>query len=71
MGAEPARRSLKQPAAKLEPVIVVLNVLLTIPWIFVIKPSLFVIRNFRGTCLSIEMLNGYMVRDRLTIPGLY
>jgi len=27
-------------------------------------------RNFRDTCSSVEMLKGYMVRDRLGIPGL-
>jgi len=30
----------------------------------------FVIRNFRGTCSSVEMLKGYMVRKRLGTPGL-
>jgi len=30
----------------------------------------FVIRNFRGTCSSVEMLKGYMVRERLGISGL-
>jgi len=30
----------------------------------------FVIRNLRGTCTSIEILNGYMVRERLGTPGL-
>jgi len=31
-------------------------------YIFVIFLSLFVIRNVRGTCSSIEMMKGYMVR---------
>ena len=30
----------------------------------------FVIRNFRGTCTSAEMLKGYMVREKLGIPLL-
>jgi len=30
----------------------------------------FVIRNFRGTCSSVEMLKGYMVTERLGIPDL-
>jgi len=33
-------------------------VLLKIPWIFVIAFSLFVLRNFRSTCSSLEMLKG-------------
>jgi len=32
--------------------------------------SLFVIRNFRGTCSSVEMLKEYMVRERLVTPEL-
>jgi len=47
-----------------------LNVQLKIQWIFDILLSLFVKRNFRGACLSVEMLNGYMVRERLGTPGL-
>ena len=31
----------------------------------------FVIRNFRGTCSSVGMLKGYMVRERLGTPVLY
>jgi len=27
-------------------------------------------RNFGGTCSSVEMLKGYMVRERLGTPGL-
>ena len=27
-------------------------------------------RNFGGTCSSVEMLKGYMVRERLETPGL-
>jgi len=30
----------------------------------------FVMRNFGSTWLSVEMLKGYMVRERLGIPGL-
>jgi len=37
---------------------------------FVIFLSLFVIRNFRGTCSSIEMLKGYMARESLGTPDL-
>jgi len=32
--------------------------------------NLFVIRNFRGTCSSIEMLKGYMARESLGAPIL-
>ena len=31
---------------------------------------LFDIRNFRGTCSSIEMLKGYMVKESLGTPAL-
>jgi len=34
-------------------------------YIFVIFHSLFLIRNFRGTCSSIEMLKRYMARKSL------
>ena len=37
-------------------------------WLIMIK--YFVIRNFRGTRLSVEMLKGHMVRERLGNPGL-
>ena len=37
---------------------------------FLIFLSLFVIRNFRGTCSSIEMLKGYMARKSLGTPFL-
>jgi len=47
-----------------------IKVLLKIQWIFVILLSLFVIRNFTGPCSSVEMLKGYMVRERLGTPGL-
>jgi len=30
----------------------------------------FVIKNFRGTCSSVEMLKGYIVSERLGIPGI-
>jgi len=39
-------------------------------YILVIFHSLFVIRNFRGTCSSIEMLKGYMARENLITPVL-
>jgi len=34
-------------------------------YVFVIFLSLYVMRNFRGTCSSIKMLKGYMVRVSL------
>jgi len=30
----------------------------------------FVMRHFSGTCSSVDMLKGYMVRERLGIPVL-
>jgi len=39
-------------------------------YILVIFHSLFVIRNFKGICSSIEMLKGYMARESLTTPAL-
>jgi len=42
-----------------------LKVLLKVQWIFVIFLTFFVIRSFRGTCLSVKLLKGYMVRERL------
>jgi len=47
-----------------------IKVLLKIQWIFVILLSLFVIRNFMGTCTSVEMLIRYMVRKSLRTPAL-
>jgi len=38
--------------------------------IFVIFLNLFVIRNFRGICSSVEMLKGYMAREGLGTPVL-
>jgi len=38
-----------------------LKVLLKIQWIFVHLLSLFIIRNFRDTYSSVEMLKGYML----------
>ena len=38
--------------------------------ILVVFHSLFVIRNFRGTCSSIEMLKGYTARESLITPVL-
>jgi len=35
---------------------------------FIIFLSLFVIKNFKGTCLSVKMLKGYMARESLWIP---
>jgi len=42
----------------------ILKVLLKIQYIFGILLSLSVIGNFRGTCSSIAMLKGYIVRER-------
>jgi len=39
-------------------------------YILVIFHSLFVMRNFRGTCSSIEVLKGYMARKSLITPVL-
>jgi len=39
-------------------------------YVFVIFLSLYVIRNFRGTCPSVEMLKGYMARVSLGTPAL-
>jgi len=39
-------------------------------YVFVIFLDLFVIRNFRGACSSIEMLKGYMARVSLVTPVL-
>jgi len=38
-------------------------------YIFVIFLNLFAIRNFRGTCSSIEILKGEMARESLGTPG--
>ena len=46
------------------------NIISKIMHIFVIFLNLFVIRNFRGTCSSIEMLKGYMARESLGTPVL-
>jgi len=37
---------------------------------FVVLLTLFVIGNFRRTCSFVEMLKGYMVRERLGTPAL-
>jgi len=37
---------------------------------FVIFFSYFVTRNYGGACSSVEMLKGYMLRERLGTPGL-
>jgi len=39
-------------------------------YIFVIFLNLFVIRSFRGTCSSMEVLKGYMARESLGTPVL-
>ena len=39
-------------------------------YILVIFHNLFVIKNFWGTCSSIEMLKGYMARESLITPVL-
>jgi len=44
--------------------------MLTGKYIVVIFLSLFVIRNFRGTCSYNEMLKGYMAGESLGIPVL-
>jgi len=49
---------------------IVLKIPINIQWIFVILLILFVVRNFRGTCLSVEMLKQYMVRKRLGTPDV-
>ena len=49
---------------------IIFKIMLIGKYIFVIFLNLFVIRNFRGTCLSIEMLKGYMARESLGTPVL-
>jgi len=39
-----------------------------IRWIFVILVSLFAATKFKGTCSSVEILKGCMVRERLGAP---
>ena len=39
-------------------------------WIFLILLSLFIRRNFRGTCSSVEILKGYIVRHTLGTTAL-
>ena len=43
---------------------------LKLQWIFVILLSFFVIRSFRGTCFSVKLMTGYMVRERLGTPAV-
>jgi len=38
--------------------------------VFVTSLSFLVIGNSRGTCSSVEMLKGYMVKERLGTPGI-
>jgi len=49
---------------------IIFKIMLTDKFIFVIFFNLFFIRNFRGTCSSIEMLKGYMARESLGTPVL-
>jgi len=49
---------------------IIFKIILICKYIFVIFFKLFVIRNFRGTYLSIEMLKGYMARESLGTPVL-
>jgi len=49
---------------------IIFKIMLIGKYIFVIFLNLFVIRNFRSTCLSIEMLKGYMARESLGTPVL-
>jgi len=44
---------------------------LQIQWILWLLLSLFVIANFSGTCLALEILKGYKVRKRLGTPEWY
>jgi len=46
------------------------KIMLVGKYILVIFLNLFVIRNFRSTCSSIEMLKGYMARESLRTPVL-
>jgi len=48
----------------------IFKIMLIGEYIFVIFLNLFVIRNFRGTCSSIEVLKGYMARESLGTPVL-
>jgi len=49
---------------------IIFEIMLIGKYIFVIFLNLFVTRNFRGTCSSIKMLKGYMVRESLGTPVL-
>jgi len=49
---------------------IIFKIILNGKYIFVIFLSLFVIRNFRGTGSSVEMLNGYMARVSRGTPVL-
>jgi len=49
---------------------IIFKIMLIGKYIFVFFLNLFVIRNFKGTCLSIEMLKGYMARESLGTPVL-
>jgi len=52
------------------PVNIIFKIMLICKYIFVIFLNLFVIRNVRGTCSSIEMLKGCMARESLGTPVL-
>ena len=49
---------------------IIFKIMLICKYIFVIFLKLFVIRNFRDTCSSIEMLKEYMARESLGTPVL-
>jgi len=44
--------------------------MLIVKYLWIIMTKYFVMRNFRGTCSSVEMLKGYIVRGRLGTPEL-
>ena len=49
---------------------IIFKIMLICKYIFVIFLNLFVMRNFRGTCSSIEILKEYMARESLGTPVL-
>jgi len=49
---------------------IIFKIMLIGKYIFAIFLNFFVIRNFRGTCSSIETLEGYMARESLGTPVL-
>ena len=48
----------------------IFKIMLIGEYIFASFLNLFVIRNFSGTCSSIEVLKGYMARESLGTPVL-